>query len=97
MDAGFLDNAWEEPDHTGRQHGLLVRIGRARIVAPLAFGTGEGDADRWSAVAEKETAGLIDCDRMWGIRRVIGLRYFRVAPGDYRGRHELRTLLDKSA
>ena len=32
----------KNPDTHGRQHGLLVPTGRARIEAPLAFGTGEG-------------------------------------------------------
>jgi hypothetical protein len=39
------------------QHGLLIRTGRVRIEAPLAFGTGEGDADRWSAAAGVDTIG----------------------------------------
>ena len=29
---------------------------------------------------EWETAGLVDGDRMWGIRGVVGLQSFRVAP-----------------
>jgi hypothetical protein len=45
---------------------------------PLAFGTGEGDADRWSAQAGMDTARCIDGDRMWGIHQVIGSRNLRV-------------------
>jgi hypothetical protein len=57
---------WEEPDTYRPQHGLLIRTGRARIEVPLAFGTGEGDADRWSAGAGADTAGYIDGDQIWG-------------------------------
>jgi hypothetical protein len=48
-----------EPDTYRPPHGLLIHTGRARIEAPLAFGTGEGDADRWSAGTGKGTAGCI--------------------------------------
>jgi hypothetical protein len=57
--------------HVPATDGLLIRTGRARIEALLAFGTGEGDADRWSAGAGEDTAGCIDVDRKWGIHRVV--------------------------
>lgn len=83
MGARFLDTAWEEPDTYPPQHGLLIRTGRAGIEAPFAFGTGEGDADRWSAEAGVDTTGYIDGDRIWGVHRVIGSHHLRLgtAPG----------------
>jgi hypothetical protein len=41
----------KNPTRVGHSMVYSIRTGRARIEAPLAFGTGEGDADRCSAQA----------------------------------------------
>ena len=81
----------KNPTHTSDSMVYSFLLVALVIEAPLAFGTGEGDADRCSAMAGMEIAGLVDGDRTWGIRGVIGLQNFRVAAGDYCGRLEVHT------